>query len=566
MARLIFNGAAWECTRGAQKIQTRPRRPESADCSHGVFFSAAFCTSSLTAAHRGKTEDVIVSQTRRFVNRLIAVVALSLPLTGHAVHAQENRDLSSLSVDDLLNVEVTSVSRKGQKLSDTAAAVFVVTQDDIRRSGATTIPEILRIVPGLDVARVNGNVWAISARGSNGQFANKLLVMIDGRTVYTPLFSGVFWDVQDTLLEDIDRIEVIRGPGGTLWGANAVNGVINIITKHAIETQGTLLSTGGGAAEGSFAAGRFGGSMGHNGFYRAYGKTFDRPASVGRTDPSHDEWSMGRTGFRADWTSRRGDNFTAQGDLYRGTEAGLGVLIDPAAPFADRASLTKVAGNDLQFRWTAIQSSRSDTTVQAFYDYTSRSDPALVLGQRTFDVDFQHHLRLGSRNDTVWGAEYRVSDDQAAGPGFKLVRDSTVAFIASAYMQDEIKVAPRLRVTVGTKVQFERMSRLQFQPTLRLLFKVSDRQTLWGAFTSAVRTPAETELYGRINVGAFPDGSGNVGLVVVEGNHNLKPERVDSYEAGYRWQVTPTIDFDATAFGRAICRSIRPNDHPAHHR
>jgi iron complex outermembrane recepter protein len=495
---------------------------------------------------------VIVMQIQRAITRFIAFVAISLSLTGGSLHAQEKRDLSSLSVDDLMNVEVTSVSRKGQKLSETAAAVFVITQDDIRRSGATTIPETLRIVPGLDVARVNGNVWAISARGSNGQFANKLLVMIDGRSVYTPLFSGVFWDVQDTLLEDIDRIEVIRGPGGTLWGANAVNGIINIITKHAIETQGTLLSTGGGAAEGSFAAGRFGGSMGHNGFYRAFGKSFDRPASVAGTDPSHDAWTMGRAGFRADWTSHRGDSFTAQGDLYRGTAATLGVLIDPATPFADRASLTRVAGNDLQFRWTAIQSSRSDTTVQAFYDYTARLDTGLVLGRRTFDVDFQHHLRLGERNDTVWGAEYRLSDDRAKGPGFQLVRDSTVATIASAYVQDEIKVAPRLRVTIGTKVQYEAMSRLQFQPTLRLLFKVSDHQTLWGAFTSAVRTPADTELYGRINVGAFPDGSGNTGLIVVNGNNNLKPERVDSYEAGYRWQVSPTIDLDAAVFRNSM--------------
>ncbi len=486
-------------------------------------------------------------QPRRLVARLTAFISLSLPLIGGALHGQEARDLSTLTVDDLMNVEVTSVARKGQKLSDTPAAVFIVTRDDIRRSGATSIPEILRIVPGLNVARINGNNWAISARGSNGQFANKLLVMIDGRTVFTPLFNGVFWDVQDTLLEDIDRIEVIRGPGGTLWGANAVNGIINIITRHAIETQGALVTAGAGAAEGSSAAGRFGGSFGHNGFYRAYGKSFDRPASAGGADPTHDAWTMGRAGFRADWASQRGDNFTAQGDVYRGSAAALSVLIDPARPFADRATLTEVAGEDLQFRWSAVQSSRSDTTVQAFYDYTARSNIGLALGRRTFDVDFQHHLRLG-RNDTVWGASYRTSDDHAAGPGFKLVRDSTVANIASAFVQDEIEVARRLHVTVGTKVQFDRESHLQFQPTLRALFKVSDRQTVWAAVTSAVRTPAETELYGRINVGAFPDASGKTGLIVVNGNAALTPERVESYEAGYRWQVSPTIDFDATAF------------------
>ncbi|HXA17395.1 MAG TPA: TonB-dependent receptor [Thermoanaerobaculia bacterium] len=485
-------------------------------------------------------------QPRRVFARLI-FISLSLPLIGGALHGQETRDLSTLTVDDLMNVEVTSVARKGQKLSDTPAAVFVVTRDDIRRSGATSIPEILRIVPGLSVARINGNSWAISARGSNGQFANKLLVMIDGRTVYTPLFDGVFWDAQDTLLEDIDRIEVIRGPGGTLWGANAVNGIINIITMHAIETQGALVTAGAGAAEGSSAAGRFGGSFGHNGYYRAYGKTFDHPASDRGVDPTHDAWSMGRAGFRADWASRRGDNFTAQGDIYRGSAAALGVLIDPARPFADRATNTDLAGEDLQFRWSAIQSSRSDTTVQAYYDYTARTDTGLALSRRTFDVDFQHHLRLG-RNDTVWGASYRTSDDPAAGPGFTLLRNSTVANLAGAFVQDEIEVTHRLHVTIGTKVQFDQVSNLQFQPTIRALFKVSDRQTVWAAVTSAVRTPAETELYGRLNVDAFPDASGNAGLIVVNGNTRLRPERVESYEAGYRWQVSLTIDLDATVF------------------
>ncbi|HXH38577.1 MAG TPA: TonB-dependent receptor [Thermoanaerobaculia bacterium] len=496
--------------------------------------------------------DLIV--TGGFFTRLTCFIGLSLAAIGGTVHAQETRDLASLSVDDLMNVEVTSVSRRGEKLSDTAAAVFVITQDDIRRSGATTIPEILRIVPGLNVARLNGNSWAVSARGSNGQFANKLLVMIDGRSVYTPLFSGVFWDVQDTLLEDIDRIEVIRGPGGTLWGANAVNGIINIITKHAIETQGALLSSGGGVVEGPSEAGRYGGSFGHNGFYRVFGKAFDRPPSVGGVHPTPDAWAVGRAGFRADWASRGGDNFTAQGDIYRGTVATQGVLIDPANPFGNRSSSTHVSGQDLQFRWTDIQSSRSDTTLQAFIDDTERSDPGLVLGRRTLDIDFENHLKLGSRNDAVWGAEYHHSNDRAAGPGLTLVRDSNVTAIASAFVNDEIHVARRFHVTIGTKLEYDPVSHLQLQPTLRLLFKASDHQTIWAAATSAVRSPAETELYGRINVGAFPDGTGNTGLIVVYGNPTLKPERVESYEAGYRWQVSPNVGFDATAFHNRMKR------------
>jgi iron complex outermembrane receptor protein len=472
---------------------------------------------------------------------------LGLILTAGALFAQDKPDLASLSVDDLMNVEVTSVSRKSQKVADTAAAVFVIGQDDILRSGATSIPEILRMVPGVDVARLNGNVWAISARGFNGQFANKLLVMIDGRTVYNPFFSGVFWDVQDTLLEDVDRIEVIRGPGGTLWGANAVNGVINIITKHSIETQGALVSAGGGAADGSSASARYGGSIGRNGYFRVYGKTFDRPASVRGPGASNDAWTLGHAGFRADWTARGGD-FSAQGDIYQGTAATPGVLIDPADPFASRSSLTHLTGEDVQFRWTAIQSSRSDTTVQAFVDSTSRSEPSLRLERHTFDVDFQNHLKVGSRNDVVWGGQYRISSDNAGGPGLELLRDSNVANGASAFVQDEVEVAPRLRLTIGTKLQYDNVSHLQLQPTLRLLFKASQGQTFWAAATSAVRTPSEIDLYGRTILGAFPDGTGNAGLVILTGNSMLKPERVESYEAGYRWQGTRELTFDATIF------------------
>jgi len=454
-----------------------------------------------------------------------------------------------MSVDDLMNVEVTSVSRKGQKLSDTAAAVFVITQDDIRRSAATSIPEVLRMVPGLDVARINGNVWAISARGSNGEFANKLLVMIDGRSVYNPLFSGVYWDVQDTLLEDVDRIEVIRGPGGTLWGANAVNGIINIITKHSIDTQGTLLTGSGGSTEGVSGAARYGGSFGHTGNYRVYGKSFDHPSSIGGVKPTHDGLSEGRAGFRADWDSRRGDNFTAQGDFYRGSAGTIGVLIDPSEPFTrDRASVTRITGQDLQFRWAAVQSSRSDTTVQAFYDYTARSDRNLVLGRRTFDIDFQHHWKLGSREDAVWGLEYRTSDDRANGAGLELVRRSNTANIASAFVQDDIEVTGRFHVIVGTKAQYDRASNLQMQPTLRVLYKVTERHTIWAAATSSVRTPDEAELYGRIDVGGFPDGTANGGRIVYQGDPELASERIASYEAGYRWQLDSDLGLDVTAF------------------
>ena len=496
-----------------------------------------------------------MTNSRKFLacpaTRLVAILIALTPIGG-ALLAQENPDLTSLSIDDLMNVEVTSVSRKGQKLSDTAAAVFVITQDDIRRSGAQSIPEILRIVPGLDVARVSGNVWAISARGSNSQFANKLLVMIDGRSVYSPLFSGVFWDVQDTLLQDIDRIEVIRGPGGTLWGANAVNGIINIITKHAIETQGSMVALGAGTAEGASAAGRLGGSIGTRGHYRVYGKSFDRPQSVDGVTPSNDAWRMGRAGFRADWVSQRGHNFTAQGDIYDGTASALGILVDPGDPFAVRAASNEVEGQDLQFLWTANQSSRSDTTFQAFYDYTARSEPGMDLARRTFDVAFQHHLKVGSRNDIVWGADYRLSDGSSTGPGLHLDAESRMTSIASVFVQNEMAITPRFHLTFGTKLHYDMVTDPQLQPTLRMLFRPSSRQSIWAAATSAVRTPSEIDLNARAVVGAFDDGTGATTLVVVSGNPELKSERVEAFEVGYRWQITPSMAFDATAFHKRM--------------
>jgi iron complex outermembrane receptor protein len=536
----------------------RPHRRCHEDC-----FETSDCIFSASSAHflsdrckSGGKEDVIVIKTRRLVARVTTFIALSLPLIGGALRAQESRDLSSLSVDDLMNVEVTSVSRKGQKLSDTAAAVFVISQDDIRRSGATTIPEILRIMPGLDVARVNGNVWAISARGSNGQYANKLLVMIDGRSVYTPLFGGVYWDALDTLLEDVERIEVIRGPGGTLWGANAVNGIINIITKHAIETQGALVSAGGGtAAEGLSTAGRYGGSIGHNGYYRVYGKSFDRPASVGGTDPTHDAWSIGQAGFRADWNSRGGSNFTVQGDIYHGTESSLGPF-DPLNASANRASLIHVTGQDIQFRWTAIQSSRSDTTLQASYDHTARPQQNFVSDGHTLNLDFQQHLKAGRRNDIVWGAGFNSVHDRVGGPAVALLRETNNVGIASAFVQDEIQVAPRFQVIIGTKILYEPLEHPQLQPTLRFLFKASERQTIWAAATSAIRWASEIEENVRFNLGAFPDGTEKGGLIVLTGNPDVTPERVDSYEAGYRWQPAPNLAFDATAFHNSMHKLI----------
>ena len=310
--------------------------------------------------------------------------------------------LKELSLEELMDIEVTSVSKRPERLSETASAIQVITQEDIRRSGATRMPEALRLASNLEVAQVDSRQWAISARGFNSPFANKLLVLIDGRTVYTPLFAGVFWDVQDTLLEDIDRIEVISGPGATLWGANAVNGVINIITKNAKDTQGTLLAGGGGTELRGFGGVRYGGAVAPNLQYRVYGKYFDRDGTVlpdGRD--ASDDWHMGQGGFRMDWDASESNVFTVQGDVLRRQD------------FTARAQMrSTVSGANVIGRWSHTFSEGSELTLQLYYDRTHRDIPGDVSEDLdTYDVDFQHRFPLGERHDIVWGLGYRLIED-----------------------------------------------------------------------------------------------------------------------------------------------------------
>ena len=264
-------------------------------------------------------------------------VCLALPLLCSPLFGQEKPgDLTDLTLEELMSVTVTSASKRTEKLSETAAAMYVITQEDIRRSGANSIPEVLRMVPGMQVARIDGNKWAISARGFNGRFANKLLVLIDGRTVYSPLFSGVYWDAQDVLMEDVQRIEVIRGPGATLWGANAVNGVINIITKSANESQGGMISAGGGSKESPFGSARYGTQLDSNVFCKVYVKGFKVDNNITPTGTtSSDKWSMYRGGGSVDWNCSPNDLLTVQGDLYSGSTDHLLTLPLLFAPYSN---------------------------------------------------------------------------------------------------------------------------------------------------------------------------------------------------------------------------------------
>jgi iron complex outermembrane receptor protein len=468
----------------------------------------------------------------RFVALLLAASLLIAPGNAAARATPAAAELKKLSIEELMEIDVTSVSRRSERLNQAAAAIIVITQEEIRRSGVTSLPEALRLVNSLHVARQTQRDWAISARGFNLTTANKMLVLIDGRSVYTPLFSGVFWDVQDTLLEDVERIEVIRGPGATLWGANAVNGVINIITKTAADTQGGLVTAGAGDEERGFGGVRWGGSLGETGHYRAYGKYFDRDALVlADGSDARDDMRMGQGGFRADWKTSDKDGFTLQGDAYSG-RVGETTRDD-----------TNVDGGNLLGRWTRTASERSALDLQVYWDRTHRRIPDLFEEHLDIlDLDFQQRLPLAKRQDLVWGFGYRWHEDEVGNSrviGFFPPRRSFG--LASVFAQDEFSLLDgRLDLTVGTKVEHNESTGWEVQPSLRAAWKPDDRHTLWGAVSRAVRTPTRLD---EDVVFFGPDGSH-----LVEGSRDFESEELLGWELGYRIRPNPELLVDLAAF------------------
>src|SRR5882762_6044193 len=450
-------------------------------------------------------------------------------LAAFAANAQTGKpsDLADLSLEELANLEITSVSRRAERLSDAPASIFVITGDDIRRSGATSIPEALRLAPNLEVARVDSHQYAISARGFNqpNAIANKLLVLIDGRTVYTPLFSGVFWDAQDTLLEDVDRIEVISGPGATLWGANAVNGVINVITRRAAETQGTLLVAGAGNLERGAAA-RQGGKLGEDGAFRVYGKISDRD-HTSRADGTsvQDSWDSGEAGFRADWRTAAGA-LTLQGDAYRGT-------IDQTA-----AGDIRISGGNLLARWARQLSGGDRVQVQGYFDNTEREIPGTFEERlNIFDVDFQHALRVGSQHSVIWGGGYRRADDHVSNT-------AAIAFLpadrnlrwGNLFVQDEIALhGDQLRLTLGAKAQSNPYTGTEFLPSARIAWKPDASRLVWSALSRAVRAPA------RLDRELFVPG-------FLAGGPDFRSEISKVLELGYRAQPSRRASYSVTLF------------------
>lgn len=464
-------------------------------------------------------------------------------------------DVTNLSLEDLMNI---SVAKRPQKVADSAAAVFVITQEDIRRSGAASIPEALRMVPGVEVARIDENKWAIGSRGFNGRFDNKLLVLIDGRSVYTPLFSGVYWNVQDVVLEDVDRIEVIRGPGATLWGANAVDGVINIITKSAKNTQGGLVTAEAGSEERTAETVRYGAKAGDNTYYRVYGKYYDWYPSIDVTGATaSDGWHALRSGFRLDSNIKTTNSITIQGDIYHDNFGETLTVPSLSSPIFSSTYPNNGynSGGDLLGRWTH-SFARSSTSLQMYYDRTNIADPT-VFGdhESVYDIDFQHDIHLGENQELVWGLGYRsIQDNNGSSFTVALLPDHSSLNHYSAFVQDEVDLLNnRMHITVGSKFEHNPFTGFEFEPNVRVLGTLTKQQSVWAAVSRAVRTPALTEEGLQLNEAIVPPGTAplNSPLPVVEaifGSPLFGSEDLLAYEVGYRVQATSAFSLDVAAF------------------
>jgi iron complex outermembrane receptor protein len=449
-------------------------------------------------------------------------------------------------------MEVTSVSRKQQKLSDTAAAIFVITQQDIRNSTATSVPELLRTVPGLDVSQINGSTWAISVHGFAEQYTGEMLVLIDGRIAFDPLVSGVVWADQPIVLQDIDRIEVIRGPGATLWGANAFNGVINIITKPAQETQGVMVSTGMGDDERGYDLVQYGGKLGKSTYYRAHAQYFDDgPAGTFNGLSSHDSWRDSSGGFRLDTRISNRDSVMMEGQAFRGQggkEVTLPIFIPPFLQTIP--SFTGHGGENAMARWTHKSDDGSETTLQASFGHILHPEALLDVNGDVISTSVQHERPIGDRHDVVFGADliYRSATTlnhsgntffSPANPHFN---------IAGGFAQDEIVFANgAVRLTAGLRLEHNSLSGFDLQPNARALWKFSRTQSVWTAYSLAGRSPAPSDTAINTDLTAFP-GPGGVQVLRLTGNPNLGAEKLNAFEAGYRIQPNKTLSLDATSF------------------
>jgi iron complex outermembrane receptor protein len=459
--------------------------------------------------------------------------------------------LADASLEQLLNTPVTSVSKKEQKLARTAAAVFVISQDDIRRSGAVTLPDVLRMVPGVDVAQIDANAWAITIRGFNNRYSSKLLVLVDGRSVYTPSFSGVYWDQLDLPLQDIDRIEVIRGPGASVWGANAVNGVINIITKSSKATKGGLAEVTAGSGVQPVSTVQYGDTIGSSGTYRAFAK-YSRFTDSTLTDGSaaDDGWSRIQGGFRTDWALTAHDSLNVQGELFSNqggqTRYHWFETVPGDQPFNQPLTST---GGDLLVGWNHTSSGGAETSIHGYFDTYRRYDLGTLELMKSLDLDFQNHFSAGPHHDIVWGAGFRATQS-GTPPGYPISLTPAIRTdrLYSAFFQDEIALSGSLWLTLGSKVEHNAYTGFEYEPTVRLAWTPTNRYTLWAAASRAIRQPTRGEAGVSVELAEVPLDPNTLLITRLYGNPHFRSEELRDVEIGYRAQWTTRLSFDGDAF------------------
>jgi iron complex outermembrane recepter protein len=504
----------------------------------------------------------VMSSTQMYFLPFILAILLMIPSFASAA---PDTDLTNIPLESLMELNVTSVSKKTQPITNAAAAVFVITQEDIRRSGVTTIADALRMAPGIQVARIDSNKWAITSRGFNGRFANKLLVLMDGRSLYTPYFMGVYWEIQDTLLDDIDRIEVIRGPGAALWGANAVNGVINIITKSAENTRGTLITAGGGSYEKAFAAARVGTSLGENVNMRLYAKHQQRGDFAFESGTSsNDSWYTTQGGFRIDAQPSQHDTLTLQGDYYDGRLDETYLLYDHPAtstpPYNHEVQSSKaVSGGNILSRWQRTFSDTNSLSLQMYYDHSEYGMYVSPQIFNTVDLDFQHRFSPGSFQDILWGLGYRHNQYNVTNTQILQFATTNVTNeIYSAFLHDEIALIPsKVSLIIGSRFEQNNYSGFSVQPNGRLLWMMTPHNSLWGSVSRAVRssTKGEQEInYNYRSLAPSTPANPNQNPLPIPlrleiiGNQNFKSEELLAYEIGYRTELMSHLSFDVALY------------------
>ncbi|AOW14195.1 hypothetical protein LPB72_06245 [Hydrogenophaga crassostreae] len=482
------------------------------------------------------------------LKRVPLAVMVSLALAGN-VWAASQQDPTWLSLEELMTIEVSSAAKRPQRLADASTAIYAIGREEIRRSGATSLPELLRTVPGVQVSRIDASRYAVSIRGFSNRYSGKLLVLQDGRSLYNPLFSGTYWEAQDVLLEDVERIEVIRGSGGTLWGANAVNGVINIITRHAKDTQGTYLETKAGSLEKGVAI-RHGGNLGEDGQFRAYAKLDSHePTEYANGATAHDEWAQKRAGFQAEFAPSGQDTITVQGDVYD-SQADQRVLkvSEQTLEAAMVPDTAKLLGGNLLLRWKREKGNEESWQLQAYVDHATLSDTIDKQQINTLDLEWQQRLKLTAEQDLTWGMGVRRIDESLKG-GFtiSLSPEQNTSMLYSGFVQDEIKLKSDVLLTLGTKLEHNDNTGIEVQPSIRLQWRATPTDNVWAAVSRAVQTPTVATTSAHANVGTQQTPMGPL-LINVRGNPGIESETMLSREIGYRGQFGPNVNLDATAF------------------